>query len=89
LAGCRHPDLTGRDEITEGLSDGIRKCVILIGGVFNTLGAAMGLANYMVDAEVPMRAADWVEASVGSKLVFLLGLNVPLFTYVPRTIIGV
>ena len=67
-----HRDL----DFSNGLSGGLRKCVILIGGVFTILGVAMGLTNYMVDAEVPMRAADWVEANVGSKLVFLLALNV-------------
>lgn len=66
-----HRDLDFRD----GLPGGIRKCVTLIGGVFTILGVAMGLTNYMVDAEIPMRAADWVEANVGSKLVFLLALN--------------
>ncbi|MBE9558078.1 MAG: TRAP transporter large permease subunit, partial [Proteobacteria bacterium] len=67
-----HRDL----DIHDSLPDGISKCVTLIGGVFVILGVAMGLTNYMVDAEIPMRAADWVEANVGSKLVFLLALNV-------------
>jgi tripartite ATP-independent transporter DctM subunit len=67
-----HRDLDFRD----GLPGGIGKCVTLIGGVFTILGVAMGLTNYMVDAEVPMRAADWVEANIGSKLVFLLALNI-------------
>ncbi|MCK5274299.1 MAG: TRAP transporter large permease subunit [Alphaproteobacteria bacterium] len=67
-----HRDL----DFAKGLPDGVRKCVTLIGGVFTILGVAMGLTNYMVDAEIPMRAADWVEANVGSKLVFLLALNV-------------
>lgn len=67
-----HRDLDFRT----GLPGGLRKCVTLIGGVFAILGVAMGLTNYMVDAEIPMRAADWVEANIGSKLVFLLALNV-------------
>jgi tripartite ATP-independent transporter DctM subunit len=67
-----HRDLDFR----EGLPGGIGKCVILIGGVFTILGVAMGLTNYMVDAEVPMRAADWVQANVGSRLVFLAALNI-------------
>jgi tripartite ATP-independent transporter DctM subunit len=67
-----HRDL----DFAKGLPGGVRKCVTLIGGVFTILGVAMGLTNYMVDAEIPMRAADWVEANVASKLVFLLALNV-------------
>jgi len=51
------------------------KCLTLIGGVFAILGVAMGLANYLVDAEIPMRAANWFQAHIGSKLVFLLALN--------------
>ncbi|MFQ5985520.1 MAG: TRAP transporter large permease subunit, partial [Alphaproteobacteria bacterium] len=52
------------------------KCVTLIGGVFVILGVAMGLTNYLVDAQVPMKAAAWVEAHVDSRILFLLALNV-------------
>ncbi len=51
------------------------KCLTLIGGVFAILGVAMGLANYLVDAEVPMRAANWFQTHIESKFVFLLALN--------------
>jgi tripartite ATP-independent transporter DctM subunit len=51
------------------------KCVTLIGGVFVILGVAMGLSNYLVDAEVPMQAAAWVKAQVDSRILFLLALN--------------
>ena len=51
------------------------KCLTLIGGVFAILGVAMGLANYLVDAEIPMSAANWFQAHIESKLVFLLALN--------------
>ena len=67
-----HRDL----DVRRNVSDGVLKCVTLIGGVFAILGVAMGLTNYLVDAQVPMFAADWVEAHVESKLVFLLALNV-------------
>ncbi len=66
-----HRDLS----IRRNLPTGVMKCVALIGGVFTILGVAMGLTNYLVDAEMPMRAADWVEAHIGSKFVFLLMLN--------------
>jgi TRAP-type C4-dicarboxylate transport system permease large subunit len=52
------------------------KCLSLIGGVFAILGVAMGLTNYLVDAEVPMTVATWFEAHVESKIVFLLALNI-------------
>jgi TRAP-type C4-dicarboxylate transport system permease large subunit len=50
--------------------------VKLIGGVFIILGVAMGLTNYLVDAEVPAKAALWVQGHVESRIVFLLALNV-------------
>ena len=52
------------------------KCVTLVGGVFVILGVAMGVSNYLVDAEVPMRAAAWVAAHIDSRIVFLLALNI-------------
>jgi tripartite ATP-independent transporter DctM subunit len=52
------------------------KCVTLIGGVFVILGVALGLTNYLVDAQVPAQAAAWVRDTVESRLLFLLALNV-------------
>lgn len=49
--------------------------VTLVGGVMAILGAAMGLTNYLVYAEVPMRAAHWVQAHIHSPFLFLLVLN--------------
>jgi C4-dicarboxylate transporter DctM subunit len=51
------------------------KCVTLVGGVFIILSAAMGLTNYLVDAEVPATAALWVQSHIHSRTLFLLGLN--------------
>jgi len=52
-----------------------RECLVLIGGVLLILGMAMGFSSYMVDAMIPARALEWVQAHVDSKLVFLLFLN--------------
>ena len=62
--------------LTEDLPRILVKCGALIGGVFVILGAAMGLTNYLVDAEVPMRAAEWVKANIESRILFLLALNI-------------
>lgn len=67
-----HRDLDIRGNVPQGLA----KCLSLLGGVFVILGVAMGLTNYLVDAEIPMRAADWVAAHVESRILFLLALNV-------------
>ncbi len=61
--------------ITRDLPRVLLQCVTLIGGVFVILGVAMGLTNYLVDAEVPMKAAEWVQAHIHSKILFLLALN--------------
>jgi tripartite ATP-independent transporter DctM subunit len=52
------------------------ECGLLVGGVLIILGVALGLTNYMVDAEVTTRLLDWTTASIHSRWVFLLALNV-------------
>lgn len=52
-----------------------RECLVLIGGVLLILGMAMGFSSYMVDAMIPARALEWVQAHIESRLVFLLCLN--------------
>jgi tripartite ATP-independent transporter DctM subunit len=61
--------------ITRDLPRVLLQCITLIGGVFVILGVAMGLTNYLVDAEVPMKAAEWVQAHISSRVLFLLTLN--------------
>ena len=51
------------------------KSGVLVGGVLIVLGMAMGLTSYLVDAQVPMHAAAWVQAHVHARWLFLLGLN--------------
>ncbi|MDH5805608.1 MAG: TRAP transporter large permease subunit, partial [Gemmatimonadota bacterium] len=48
---------------------------VLVGGVLLILGVALGFTNYLAFAEIPARAVDWVTATVDSKWVFLLFLN--------------
>lgn len=48
---------------------------VLVGGVLLILGVALGFTDYLATAEVPAHAVDWVRASVQSKWVFLLLLN--------------
>jgi tripartite ATP-independent transporter DctM subunit len=51
------------------------ECGLLIGGVLLILGAAMGLTSYLIFAEVPTAAAEWVRGVISSKWTFLLLLN--------------
>ncbi len=57
-------------------------CATLMGGVLIILGVAVGLTNYLVDTEVPMQAATWVQAHVHSRALFLLALNLFLLIVV-------
>jgi C4-dicarboxylate transporter DctM subunit len=51
---------------------------ILMGALLFILGSALGLTGYMVGEEIPARITQWVQASVHSKVLFLLTLNVLL-----------
>jgi tripartite ATP-independent transporter DctM subunit len=48
----------------------------LIGGVLIILAAAMGLTSYLVDAGIPAQIFAWVQATIHSRVVFLVALNV-------------
>jgi tripartite ATP-independent transporter DctM subunit len=54
-------------------------CVTMMGGVFIILAGAMGLTNFLVDAQAPMQAAAWVKEYVDSRALFLLVLNLFIF----------
>ena len=51
------------------------ECGLLTGGILLILGVALGFTNYLVDAEVPMRAVEWTTRFVHSPIVFLALLN--------------
>lgn len=47
----------------------------MVGGILIILGGALGFTNYLVDAFVPMKIFSFMEATIQSKLGFLLALN--------------
>jgi TRAP-type C4-dicarboxylate transport system permease large subunit len=51
------------------------ECIAVVGGVLIILGVAVGLTNYLVSAQVPMRLLEWTRGHVDSRFTFLLGLN--------------
>ncbi len=53
-----------------------REAMMLVGAILLILGAALALTNIIIDAEIPARLIAWVNATVHSKLGFLLLLNV-------------
>lgn len=64
-------DLSFRKDVTRVMTD----CGMLVGGVLLILGVAMGLTNFLVDAEVTARAVEWTTRVIHSRWVFLLVLN--------------
>lgn len=54
----------------------MRKSMMLVGAILVILGCALGLTNYLVDAEVPMKIFAVVRQYFTSQWSFLLALNV-------------
>ena len=54
------------------------KAGLLVGGILLILGVALGLANYLVYAQLPDALANWSLAHLPSRWMFFLGLNVVL-----------
>ena len=65
-----------RDIRFRELPEIMKKSMILVGGILIILGAAMGLTNYLIDAEIPMRLLDFVKANIESRIIFLVVLNI-------------
>jgi C4-dicarboxylate transporter DctM subunit len=61
--------------ITRDVPRAMLECATLIGALLLILGVALGFTNYLVDAQIPMRAVEWVTSTIRSPLVFLLFLN--------------
>jgi tripartite ATP-independent transporter DctM subunit len=54
----------------------MKKSMVLVGAVLIILGAAMGLTNYLIDAEIPMKLLDFFKTHIESRFLFLVALNV-------------
>ena len=54
----------------------MKESMVLIGGIFIILGMAMGLTNYLIDAEIPMKILAYMKNFIDSKLTFLILLNI-------------
>ena len=52
------------------------ECVALVGGVLVILSIAVGLTNYLVNAQVPTLLIEWTQSHIQSKALFLLALNI-------------
>jgi tripartite ATP-independent transporter DctM subunit len=66
-----HRDISVRRDLLRILVE----AAVMIGGIMIILATAMGLTNYLIYADVPTSAAEWVRAGIESKWVFLLALT--------------
>jgi tripartite ATP-independent transporter DctM subunit len=67
-----HRDLASFRDIVRVAGD----CVALVGGVLIILSVAVGLTNYLVNAQIPTQMIEWTQAHIESRALFLLALNV-------------
>ena len=51
------------------------ECGLIVGGILLVMGVALGLTDFLVDAQVPERMVNWASAAGGDRHVFLLALN--------------
>jgi len=62
--------------IFKSLPEVLLKAAGLMGAVLILLSIAMGLTNYLVDAQIPDQMLIWVQTHIHSQAMFLLALNV-------------
>ncbi len=68
--------LINRDIKLRQLPAIMHESMVLIGAILVILGVSMASTNYMIDAEVPTRIFDSIQAHVDDPLTFLLLLNI-------------
>ncbi|MYH14899.1 MAG: TRAP transporter large permease subunit [Gammaproteobacteria bacterium] len=54
------------------------KAMVMVGGILLILGVALAFTNFLVDAEVPQRLFDFMQARIESPIAFLALLNILL-----------
>lgn len=64
-----------RDIGWRDLPEIMKKSMVLVGGVLIILGAAMGLTNYLIDAEIPRQMLELFKTHIESRILFLIVLN--------------
>ena len=65
-----------RDVRLRDLPEIMKKSMVLVGGVLIILGAAMGLTNYLIDEEIPMRLLEFFQSHIQNRILFLVVLNI-------------
>ena len=52
------------------------KSMVLVGAILMVMGMALGLTNYLIDEQIPMKLFGWVHRYVQDRTLFLILLNV-------------
>jgi len=65
-------------DMRKGLPAAVTESAKMTGALLLILGIALGFVAYLVDAQIPLKAAAWVQTMIQSKWVFLLVLNLML-----------
>ena len=65
----------------------MNKSMVLVGAILIILGAAMGLTNYLIDEQIPMRLLAFFRAHIENRYLFLIVLN--LFLLVAGCTMGI
>ncbi len=53
----------------------MRDSMVLVGGIFIILAAAMAYTSFLIDAEIPMQLLAYIEKHIDNRLLFLILLN--------------
>ncbi|MDL1894212.1 TRAP transporter large permease [Sphingobacteriales bacterium CHB3] len=54
----------------------MRQSMVLVGAILMIIGTAMGLTNYLVDNEVPMKLFEFTQSFITNPIMFLIVLNI-------------
>ncbi len=65
-----------RDVKISAVPEVMRKSMTLVGAILIVLGTALGLTNYLIEAEIPNRLFAWLQTHISGPHEFLILLNV-------------
>ncbi|MBI2118803.1 MAG: TRAP transporter large permease subunit [Elusimicrobia bacterium] len=54
----------------------IVESMVLVGAIMVVMGLSLGLTNYLIDEQIPMRMFEWIHKFIESKTIFLIFLNI-------------
>jgi tripartite ATP-independent transporter DctM subunit len=54
----------------------MRDSMVMVGGILLILGVSLAFTNFLIDAQVPMKMFALIQRYIGSKVVFLIALNI-------------